>query len=203
MATPTAMPSRTIVRVVSRRPSSVDQRRVQAHLLDGGAAVAEQVEGPVGAVRAHPAAARNARRPSSAAGSQVTARVNRSAIRVSTPACSSRDPWPAPRLCGSTVRSVISPSETGSQSGSAAGPVTTNAGHQVALEADQHPVAGVGRAGQGESPALGDLLGVEVGEHLGGQQVGVRRRARRAPARRRSPWRRRTRRPGRRRRLVA
>ena len=80
---------------------------------------------------------------SSAAGSHVTAWVNRSATRVSAPACSSREPWPAPRLCGSTVRSVSSPVATGSQSGSVGGPGHHEAGDQVALERDQHPVAGV------------------------------------------------------------
>ena len=47
------------------------------------------------------------------------------------------------------------------------------AADRVALQGDQHPVAGVLRAGQGRRPRGGELLGVEGVEHLGGQQAGV------------------------------
>ena len=139
--------------LVGRHQRGVDQGRVQPHLLDGGGAVPEEVERAVRAVGA-PAGARSGtpRRSSSSAGSQVTAWVNRSATRVSAPAWSSREPWPAPRLCGSTVRSVSSPVATGSQSGSLGGPGHDEAGDQVALEGDEHPVAGVVGAAERVAP---------------------------------------------------
>ena len=49
------------------------------------------------------------------------------------------------------------------------------AGDQVALERDQHPVAGVVGAAERVAPGLGDGVRVERLEDLGGQQLGVRR----------------------------
>ena len=73
------------------------------------------------------------------------------------------------------------------------------AGDQVALERDQHPVAGVVGPAEREAPALGDLRrrrGRRGPRRAAGRRTSS---ARRAPARRRSRGRRRPRRPGRRR----
>ena len=177
---PTAMPSRTIERVVSagqpQPPGQSARRGVQAHLLDRRAAVAEEVEGAVGAVGS-PAGPVRKRAQGVVGGREPGHRAGERGRRPGCrpPAWSSREPWPAPRWWGSTVRSVSSPVATGSQSGSVAGPVTTKPVTRLRSRATSTRLRASRGAASDVAPALGDLVGVEGGEHLGGQQVGVRR----------------------------
>ena len=147
---------------------------VQPDLLDPDRAVAVQVELAVRAVRAPSrprSGTRGVRRPRCSARPRAVS--NRSARSVSAQAWTSREPWPCRVWSGSTVSSETSPSATGSTSGSAAGPVTAKPRTVLRSSATSTRLRASAGLPSEVAPGVGELVGVERAEHLGGQQVGV------------------------------